>query len=191
MKNLLTEGGVFMKASVTNLEKKEFIRWFLKRYDMKRRECVWVLNYIIGHDDLLERIHFVEEAHFCPRAMVMSTTDSSGIPFRFYKGNIMTADAEKSFHDLRLNADEDMYIQLNFPKIPPNPTYLSVLEENPHIPGYLQSNFGDKEVAEKLLEASMKEFQQDTLLKQIDEAIDRGDKELFLQLTEQLNEINQ
>lgn len=191
MKNLLTEGGVLMKASVTNLEKKAFIRWFLKRYDMKRRECVWVLNYIIGHDDLLEKIHFVEEAHFCPRAMVMSTTDSSGIPFRFYKGNIMTADAEKSFHDLRLNADEEMYIQLNFPKIPPNPTYLAVLEENPFIPRYLQSNFGDKEVAEQLLEASMRVFQEETLLKQIDEAIDQGNKELFLQLSEQLNDIKQ
>lgn len=178
-----------MKASVTNLEKKEFVRWFLKRYDMKRRECVWILNYIVGHDDLLERIHFVEEAHFCPRAMVMSTTDSSGIPFRFYKGNIMTADAEKSFHDLRLNADEEMYIQLNFPKIPPNPAYLAVLEDNPYIPRYLQSNYGDREVAEQLLDASMKGFQKETLLKQIDDAIDVGDKELFLQLTEQLNAI--
>lgn len=180
-----------MKASVTNLEKKAFVRWFLKRYDMKRRECVWILNYIVGHDHLLERIHFVEEAHFCPRAMVMSTTDSSGIPFRFYKGNIMTADAEKSFHDLRLNADEDMYIQLNFPKIPPNPTYLAVLEENPFVPHYLQSNYADREVAEKLLEASMKDFQEELLLKQIDEAIDSGNKDLFLQLSEQLNAIKE
>lgn len=176
-----------MKASVTNLEKKAFVRWFLKRYDMKRRECVWILNYIVGHDHLLERIHFVEEAHFCPRAMVMSTTDSSGIPFRFYKGNLMTADAEKSFHDLRLNSDEDMYIQLNFPKIPPNPTYLAVLEENPFIPHYLQSNYADREVAERLLEESMKDFQEELLLKQIDEAIDSDNKELFLQLSEQLN----
>lgn len=178
-----------MKASVTNVEKKAFIKWFLKRYDMKRRECVWILNYIVGHDDLLERIHFVEEAHFCPRAMVMSTIDSSGIPFRFYKGNLMTADAEKSFHDLRLNSEEDMYIQLNFPKIPPNPAYLAVLEENPYIPKYLQSNYGDREVAEKLLNVSMKNFQKKMLLQQIDEAIDNRDKERFLQLSDQLNQL--
>lgn len=178
-----------MKASVTNVEKKAFIKWFLKRYDMKRRECVWILNYIVGHDDLLERIHFVEEAHFCPRAMVMSAIDSSGIPFRFYKGNLMTADAEKSFHDLRLNSEEDMYIQLNFPKIPPNPAYLAVLEENPYIPKYLQSNYGDREVAEKLLDVSMKNFQKKMLLQQIDEAIDNRDKERFLQLSDQLNQL--
>lgn len=179
-----------MKTSVTNTEKKAFIRWFLKRYDMKRRECVWILNYIVGHDDLLERIHFVEEAHFCPRAMVMSTTDSSGIPFRFYKGNIMTADAEKSFHDLRLNPNEDMYIQVNFPKLPPNSNYLAVLEDNPHIPKYLQSNFGDREVAEQLLDASIMNFQKESLLRQIDEAIDEGNKERFLELTNELNQLN-
>ncbi|GEK35166.1 ReoY family proteolytic degradation factor [Kurthia sibirica] len=178
-----------MKTSVTNLEKKTFVRWFLKRYDMKRRECVWILNYIVGHDDLLERIHFVEEAHFCPRAMVMSTTDSSGIPFRFYKGNIMTADAEKSFHDLRLHPDEDMYIQLNFPKLPPTPSYLAVLEDNPHIPKYLQSNVEDREVAEQLLEASMQEFHEELLMKQIDTALDTGDKEQFLILSQKLQEI--
>ena len=30
----------------------------------------------------------------------------------------MTADAEKSFHDLRLHPDDKMYIQLNFPNQP-------------------------------------------------------------------------
>ena len=103
-----------MTASVSVMEKKEFVRWFLKRYQMKRRECVWILNYLLSHDDLLQKVHFVEEAHYCPRAMVMSVTESTGVPFRFYKGNLMTADAEKSFHDLRLHPNEDMYIQLNF-----------------------------------------------------------------------------
>ncbi len=69
---------------------------------------------------LLENIHFVEEAHYCPRAIVMSSVEHNGVPFRFYKGNIMTSDAEKSFHDLRLNPDESIYIQLNFPNVPPH-----------------------------------------------------------------------
>ena len=63
----------------------------------------------------------------------MSTTDSESIPFRFYKGNLMTADAEKSFHDLRLHRDEKMYIQLNFPNSHPVPDYASVREENPFL----------------------------------------------------------
>lgn len=99
-----------MTSSVPIIDKKTFVRWFLKNFQLKRRECVWILNYLLSNDNLLENIHFVEEAHYCPRAIVMSSVDSNGVPFRFYKGNIMTSDAEKSFHDLRLHPNESMYI---------------------------------------------------------------------------------
>jgi len=39
-----------METSISNKDKKTFVRWFLKRFDLKRRECVWILNYIVGHD---------------------------------------------------------------------------------------------------------------------------------------------
>jgi uncharacterized protein YpiB (UPF0302 family) len=174
-----------VSQTVSVKDKQEFIRWFLKRYQMKRRECVWILNYLLSHDDLLQKAHFVEEAHYCPRAMVMSVTESSGVPFRFYKGSNMTADAEKSFHDLRLHTTEDMYIQLNF-----NETnsieYLSVLEENQFMPKYLHRNEKDAEIAEQLIEHVMKISQQNYINKMIDEALDNGDKELFMQLTSQM-----
>ena len=56
----------------------------------------------------------------------------------------MTSDAEKSFHDLRLNDKEDMYLQLNFPNIPPITEYLAVLEENPFMPEILLFNEKDR-----------------------------------------------
>ena len=47
----------------------------------------------------------------------------------------MTTDAEKSFHDIRLNRDEDIYIQLNFHESSSTlPQYVAVLEENPFMP---------------------------------------------------------
>ena len=57
--------------SVPLNEKKTFIRWFLKNFQLKRREGVWILNYLLSNDDLLEHVHFVDEAHYCPRAIVM------------------------------------------------------------------------------------------------------------------------
>ena len=172
-----------MTASVSVREKKQFVRWFLQSYKMKRRECVWILNYMLSNENLLNRIHFVEEGHYCPRAMVMSSTESKEIPFRFYKGNLMTADAEKSFHDLRLNPEEEMYVQLNFPNIPPSSLYLSVLEENPFIPKDAVINPQDRLMAEKLLHESMSKFREESILKQIDEALDRNDKEKFFELS--------
>ncbi|MEC1179088.1 ReoY family proteolytic degradation factor [Metasolibacillus meyeri] len=172
-----------MASSVPIAEKKIFVRWFLKNYQLKRRECVWILNYLLSDEKLLENVCFVEEAHYCPRAIVMSSVESNGVPFRFYKGNIMTADAEKSFHDLRLNPDEVMYIQINFPNIPPHQVYLAVLEENPYMPKYLHISEKDRILAEQLLKDSMRAFQEEKLLKEIDEALDQGDKNRFFELS--------
>lgn len=177
------EEGVGMTASVSVVDKKAFVRWFLKNYQLKRRECVWILNYLLSNDELLKHIRFVEEAHYCPRAMVMSTVESTGVPFRFYKGNVMTADAEKSFHDLRLNEKEDMYLQLNFPNIPPSTQYLAVLEENPFMPETLLVSEKDRILAEEMLSSSLLVFQQEKLLAQIDDALDKGDEERFYELS--------
>ncbi|WP_203332782.1 ReoY family proteolytic degradation factor [Planococcus beigongshangi] len=178
-----------MTASVSVGDKKQFVRWFLQSYKMKRRECIWILNYMLSNDELLEKTHFVEEAHYCPRAMVMSSTESKELPFRFYKGNLMTADAEKSFHDLRLNPDQDLYLQLNFPNRPPSPLYLSVLEENPYLPPDETVSAQDRLLAEELLEESLSVFQEETILAQIDEALDSNDKERFFELSTLLYKI--
>ena len=65
----------------------------------------------------MEKVHFVEQAEFCPRGIIMSTHCVDEVPFRFYKENVMTTDAEKSFHDIRLNKQQDLFIQLNFRSI--------------------------------------------------------------------------
>lgn len=185
------KGGVGMTASVSVVDKKTFVRWFLKNYQLKRRECVWILNYLLSNDELLKHIRFVEEAHYCPRGMVMSTVESTGVPFRFYKGNVMTADAEKSFHDLRLNEKEDMYLQLNFPNIPPSTQYLAVLEENPYMPETLLVSEKDRLLAEEMLSSSLLVFQQEKLLAQIDEALDKGDEIRFYELSNLLQALKQ
>ena len=178
-----------MKAMVPVAAKKEFLRWFLKRYRLKRRECVWILNYLLSNEHLLTNVHFTNDAHHCPRAMIISTTEVDSIPFRFYKGTLMTADAEKSFHDLRLHPDEDMFIQLNFNDSNKCPEYASVAEENPYLPEDLLKKKKDQQIAEKLLEESFTLTTNEMLLKKIDEALDKGDRELFISLTAMLNEM--
>ena len=180
-----------MTSTIPIQEKKNFVRWFLKNYQLKRREGVWILNYLLSNDALLENIHFVEEAHYCPRAIVMSSVESNGIPFRFYKGNIMTSDAEKSFHDLRLNPHEGMYVQLNFPNIPPSQPYLAVLEENPFMPQTRPISEKDRLLAEQLLEKSLFSYQRDKLLQEIDDALDRGDKKRFFELSNLLQALQE
>ncbi len=178
-----------MPAMIPVTAKKDFVRWFLKRYKLKRRECVWILNYLLSHDHLLKNVHFTDEAHYCPRAMVMSTTGSESIPFRFYKGNLMTADAEKSFHDLRLHPQDKMYIQLNFPNSHSCANYASVREENPFLPSYLQVSESDRKIAERLLEESVSTNTTEMLMKRVDEALDANDKERFIELSMMLHKL--
>jgi uncharacterized protein YpiB (UPF0302 family) len=178
-----------MATPVSVNEKKDFIRWFLNHYQLKRRECVWILNYLMSHDQLMERVHFVDQAQYCPRGLVMSTHCVDKVPFRFYKENVMTTDAEKSFHDIRLNRDEEIFIQLNFQASNQAHQYVAVLEENPFMPKHLQVNETDRAVAEQFLNESIDRFQKEKLLSLIDEALDQQDRNAFLSLTAQLNRL--
>ncbi|WP_246942167.1 ReoY family proteolytic degradation factor [Bacillus pinisoli] len=179
-----------MATPVSVNEKKEFIRWFLNNYQLKRRECVWILNYLMSHDQLMKKVHFVEQAQYCPKGIIMSTHCVDDVPFRFYKENVMTTDAEKSFHDIRLNREEDIYIQLNFRESFHSSHYVLVLEDNPFMPKHLGISDKDKKLAEKFLEESIFTFQRDKLLTLIDKALDKQDQEEFIRLTELLNRLH-
>jgi uncharacterized protein YpiB (UPF0302 family) len=64
--------------------------------------------------------------------------------------------------------------------------FVSVLEENPHLPKNLNSNEKDRVIAERLLSDSIINFQRDRLMRLIDDALDKQDKKLFEELTKQL-----
>ncbi|MFD3446099.1 ReoY family proteolytic degradation factor [Microbacteriaceae bacterium 4G12] len=180
------EGRRDMNTPVSVNDKKDFVKWFLSSYQLKQRECVWILNYLMSHDQLMRKVHFVEHAKYCPRGLVMSTNCVKEVPFHFYKQNVMTTDAEKSFHDIRLNRDEDIYIQLNFKSSFQNANYVAVLEDNPYLPKNMEVNEKDRLLAERFLEESLYSFRREKLMKQIDEALDKQDQVAFQELAAQL-----
>jgi uncharacterized protein YpiB (UPF0302 family) len=171
-------------------KKKEFIRYFLNNYQLKKRECVWILNYLMSHDQLMNKVHFVENAKYCPRGIIISThCASDNVPFRFYNDLSMTTDGEKAFYDIRLNREEDIYIQLNFNDSNTNHQYLGILEDNPYIP---KAEKGLEETKDSLaaihfLEYCVNQFQLESIKKEIDRTLENGDKDRFKELCEQLN----
>lgn len=175
-----------MASSVPLIEKKTFIRWFLKNFQLKKREGVWILNYLLSEDALLRNVHFVEDAHYTERGIIMSSVDHEGVPFRYYRGKVMTQDAEKCFHDLRLNAQGEFYIQINFPGAYTYINYLSVVEQNPFVPQNAPITLKDEMTVVQVIENSLYIQQEEKLLEQIDEALDAGDQERFYQLTDTL-----
>ncbi|WP_085992039.1 ReoY family proteolytic degradation factor [Oceanobacillus senegalensis] len=178
-----------METPISSIDKKNFIQWFLKHYQLKKRESVWILNYILNHNQLLKKVHFVRDVKFCPRGIVITSQCSSEVPFRFYKNHLVTTDAEKSFHDIRLNQDEDLFIQLNFNKSHQNSFYASVLEENPYVPDDYFVTKKDKILAEKLLDKTVFEYKKKKLQMEIDRALDELNQERFIKLSNKLNEL--
>lgn len=57
---MIDRGGNYMQIFVFVNEKKDFICWFLNYYQFKCWECVWILNYLMSYDILMEKVYFVE-----------------------------------------------------------------------------------------------------------------------------------
>lgn len=170
-----------MKASVSINEKKDFIRWLLDNHQMKIRESMWVLNYIAGHDQILKYAHFVDNLEGCKRGLSLSAHGSKTEPFRFFKETIVTIDPEKAFHDIRLNWDEALYIELHFSGARLSPEYALVREENPFATTPINKEAENE--AETFLDQSLTLFAKENLMKQIDKALDEKQEEKFYELT--------
>ncbi|TDQ41518.1 ReoY family proteolytic degradation factor [Aureibacillus halotolerans] len=172
-------------------EKKEFLQWFLHTYQLQKRECVWILNYLANHEHLLKTVHFVENASYCPRALIMSTTCTQEAGFRFYKDNIVTTDAEKAFHDIRMHDSDRIYVQLNFKNSYQTPQFAAVLIDNPYVPSNHYENGKDRDLVAKLLRHSVYHYQRQALMTKIDQALDEKDRAAFLTYSEQLNNLKE
>ncbi|MBU9711809.1 ReoY family proteolytic degradation factor [Evansella tamaricis] len=178
-----------MNNPVPVLEKRDFLKWFLDQYQLKRRECAWLLNFLMSDDVLMERVHFVEQAEYCPKALLISANDVDSVPFAFHKNQHVTMDAEKSFHDIRLNRTEDIYVQLNFKDKQSIPQYIAVLEENPYLPINTDEANVQSLLAEMILEESLRSFRLNQLEIEIDQALSRGDKTTFHDLVKKYNDL--
>ncbi|NGP43720.1 IDEAL domain-containing protein [Bacillaceae bacterium SIJ1] len=168
-------------------EKKDFLQWFLHSYQLQKRECVWILNYLANHEHLLKMVHFVDQANYCPRALIMSTKCTREAGFRFYKNNVVTTDAEKAFHDIRLHDSERIYIQLNFKNNHQTPEFAAVLVDNPYAPSQSFENVQDQDLAERFLNESIYQYQVTQLKRQVNASLDERDKEAFLVHSAKLN----
>lgn len=175
-----------MLAPISAKDKQNFIKWFLLHYKMKKRESAWILEYLVNHTTLLKNVHFVRDIKFCPRGLIISSRCSDEVPLLFFKQNLVTKDPEKLFHDMRLNNDEPLYIQLNFNNAVRNSLYVTILEDNPYLPDDLEEIQQDRVEASRMLTYTLFINQKRVLKQEIDLALDNLDHDCFLKLVEEL-----
>ncbi len=178
-----------MSIQITLEAKKAFIGWFLDRHQLKRRESMWILNYLLNHDIVLNKVHFVEDVEKTPRGMMMSTVGMENDPFLFYKDGKVFTDPEQAFHEVRLNWREDMYLELIFRDPWKTEQYLAILEDNPYYKWNDQVSPELSIEVDHALEKLLLIDQKDKLLDRIDQALETGDKANFIALSSQLKDL--
>jgi len=180
-----------MGSRVQLKDKKKFIKWFLENYQLKRRESLWIMNYLLNHDIVLNKTKFIEKAHATPRGILMSTVGMNESDFQFYKDGIGFKDPEKAFHEVRLNWHSDLYLELIFPESFLSKRYLEVVEDNPYAPWNDTVPEELDNHVENELDRMQLEERKEELLKEIDAALVSNEKNNFYDLTDELNEIDE
>ena len=180
-----------MNIQISLEAKKIFLGWFLDRHQLKRRESMWILNYLLNHDIVLNKVHFIEAAEKTPRGMMMSTMGTNTEPFLFYKNGTLFSDPEQAFHEVRLNWQEDMYIELVFSDPWKSAEYLTVLEDNPYYKWNETVSIKLIEEVELALETLSLTERKQSMLHQIDLSLEEEDRERFIELSKQLKEIEE
>lgn len=179
-----------MDDFISTKEKQIFLNWFLNNYRLKKRETFWILNHLLHHPETLTYVHFVHDLTYCPRGLLITSVCSNKTAFLFYKSQLVTTDTDKAFHDIRLNNNEPLYIQLDFNNANQNIWLAGILEENPYLKHEHIITIEDEKNASRLLDTTLHAHQKQTLLKHIDHALDKKDKQLFNDLVNQLHILN-
>ncbi|MBV7390011.1 MULTISPECIES: YpiB family protein [Enterococcus] len=171
-------------------DKREFLVWLINNVPFQRREVVWILNYLINHEAILKNVHVVEQAEKTERGIVFRDASQEKMePMMLTVSGQNFASSDQIFHEIRLHWQQPLYIECIFPNPWQNALYLSVLEDNPAI------SWNDSVSAETINEVESymeKEAQQATLkhlYQQIDQALEDGDQDTFVELSNEINRL--
>jgi uncharacterized protein YpiB (UPF0302 family) len=180
-----------MGNTVTVAEKKHFLRWFLANYQLQSREAEMLLRYMMTRENVLRRVHFVENFRHLPRVIVVSTTCVQVAPFRYYRRNKpVSTDVEQAFLDLYQHPDDDVYVGLFFKDRSTSAAYASVLEETatselePAVRELIAMQ------AEWVIDQAIRNYQRSKLMEEVNEALDNGDRNAFYEASRKLIEFD-
>lgn len=179
-----------MHSSISNTDKKSFLKWITKNYVMKRREALWILDYLYNHDIILEKTHFVENGKETPRGISMAVAGNERESFLFYKNGHIFKDAMQAFHEVRLNWSSPLYIEILIDNPWQHPEYLAVLEDNPYAKWNDTISLEMTREIEEALNYEGLLYAKEQVLKEIDQSLVAGKKNEFALLTDELFEIN-
>lgn len=169
-------------------EKKTFLNWFVTNSSFSQREVSWILNYLANHEAILNNVHFVENAEATDRGLQIRDLSVADEPLRLFIEGKEFNDSTQIFHEIRLNWKEPLYLECMFKNSWDNPGYLSILEDNPYKKWNEDIDPEIIEAVEEFIHQEEQEARIQELYLAIDAALEAGDKETFLRLSDEVND---
>ncbi|MXQ50279.1 IDEAL domain-containing protein [Salinicoccus hispanicus] len=149
--------------------RKDFIDYILYNYEFGDRTAVWILNFIKSHPVVSSNTVFVDNGNV-DRKLRISDNGSTSPTLLFEKGNTITVDGEVIFHELNMNQEQPLLLKFNLHREDPRYNSLKALETD--------------------MDSTLEKIGHESVLTQIDEALDSKDHARFKQLTDYLNRTN-
>jgi|SRR5699024_6986461 len=160
-----------LKRSVWKVRKisyrKDFIDYVLYHYEFEDRVAVWILNFLKSHPVVSKNISFTPDESV-ERRLRIAAVGTNRPTLVLEKGDTVTTDGEVIFHELNMNQAELLYLEFAFPADDARYRKMKEIEDN--------------------LDKELQTIAEDALLKQIDQALDQQDQELFLRLVKMLKQ---
>lgn len=174
---------------IPTLDKRRFLNWLVSHEFFAKREIPWILNYLANHEPILKHVHFVEKARRTPRGITICSRHFYGEPIALFIEGEMFKDSDQIFHEIRLNWQDPLYLEIQFDNAWNNELYLGVLEDNPYY--RWNDNMDDKTLArikhyfrEENIQAEIA-----ALYQQIDLALESDDQATFMELSQKVNHL--
>lgn len=169
--------------------KKKFVNWLIQSVSLKKRESYWILNYLLNHEFLLDRVIFVEDVLSTPRGLLITDQTIEGTGLEMVNQSVLFSDPNQIFHDIRMNRKLPLFVGISFEGMYSSNYYLSIIEENPYqsLDPALEKEIS-KEI-ELFLKEEEANFQLQELLKKINKALEENDEQAFLNYSKKYSEL--
>ena len=179
-----------MKKWVSTIEKREFLHWFLQTYRLKHPEARRLLEIILNQPHILDNVYFTEKHHEGLRTVVISSLYSDEQPFAYYENTQTVTEVANAISSIMHNPSQSLYLILHFHGKMLNHRYLQLVEttESKNINLNKRNDEHVKE-ANLVMNKVLKQRRIVELRAEIDRALDEKNAPLFLELTEQLQKL--
>lgn len=179
-----------MHKQVDIFKKKEYIRWYLNTYKLKKPDTEKVLHLLLQETYLLEKVHFIEDIRNISNAILISTHDSHTISFILRLDNIYYYEVDEFINQLKNFPPDNIYLWLSFNRDFMCSMCKEVLVDSPQTKKIALNQRVIKDLEHEIHKSFFaRDVYKKELLLLIDQAIETNDQELFYKYSEEYKKL--